>query len=279
MAITLVQPPEKHPQLTVCLLNYFHVEAAGQVIPSCGPKADALLALLALRRECRAARADVLFGLWPDCDETLAAQNLNSLNSNLKKSLGKYLDGQPPVIAEDGTYRLNIEAGIDIDIACFDALSDNAEHAMRAGTPAARVLIDQALAVYRGNLHTRETSDALMQFERLRTRFLGLLAWAAAWHAESAEWCEATRLAYRMLAEDECREDAHRILMRALAAQGQRTQALRQFQLCAELLRKAFDAQPEQASQLLYERLRSGQASAACECITPLDLPLARPGL
>jgi DNA-binding SARP family transcriptional activator len=252
--------PEKTARLTVCLLNFFHIEAAGKALPSCGPKADALLALLGLRREARATRAEILATLWPDCDEALASQSLNSLNSNLKKALGRLIEGQHPVIAEDGTYRLNIEAGILTDIALFDALADRAERAIRSGdSQAAHSAVEQALAVYRGNLHTRESSDALMQFERLRTRFLGLLAWSAAWHAERAEWCDATRCAYRMLAEDECREDAHRTLMLALAAQGQRSQALRQFQLCNDLLRKAFDAPPEPATLLLYDRLRSGQ--------------------
>jgi DNA-binding SARP family transcriptional activator len=251
--------PEKPAKLTVCLLNFLHIEAAGQVLPSCGPKADALLALLGLRREGRATRGAILATLWPDCDESLAAQSLNSLNCNLKKTLGPYIDGQHPIIAEDGTYRLNSEAGVTTDIAHFDALADRAERAQRSGDiPASRDACEQALAVYRGNLHTRESNDALMQFERLRTRHLSLLAWAAAWHADRTQWCDASQLAYRMLAEDECREDAHRILMRALSAQGQRTQALRQYQLCGELLRKAFDAPPEPATTLLFEQLRSG---------------------
>ncbi len=258
MAIELFRHPNEPAALTVCLLNYFHVETDGQPLPSCGPKADALLSLLGLRRECRATRAEIMQAVWPDADESLAAQNLNSLNSNLKKALGKHIGGAAPVIAEDGTYRLNAEAGIVTDIALFDRLADRAACAIRSGDAhAAKAACERAFAVYRGNLHSRETNDYLMQFERLRTRFLTLLAWSANWHAERAEWSEALRLAYRMLSEDECREDAHRIVMHGLSAQGQRSQALRQFKLCAELLRNEFDAPPEPATLSLYDRLRS----------------------
>lgn len=259
MAVEIYKNYSEKPALTICLLNYFHVEVDGQPLPSCGPKADALMSMLGLRREYRANRAEVMQALWPDADEMLAAQNLNSLNSNLKKALGRFIGNAAPVIAEDGTYRLNSDAGIAVDVTLFDGLSDRAQLAMRAGDQhAVRQACDRALDLYRGNLHSRETNDYLMQFERLRARYLGLLAWLANMHASRAEWDDAMRCAYRILAEDECREDAHRIVMQALAAHGQRTQALRQFKLCAGLMRHEFDAPPEPATQLLYDSLRSG---------------------
>jgi DNA-binding SARP family transcriptional activator len=188
----------------------------------------------------------------------LATQILNSLNSNIKKALAGYLNGAAPILCEDGTYRLNSEAGVVVDCARFDALAEHAHRVVRSGeVAAAEIACERALAAYAGNLHTRETNEYLLQFERLRARYLGLLALCAEWRAARGEWPEVMSLAYRILSEDECREDAHRYVMRGFAAQNQRCQALRQYQLCARLLRKEFDAAPELETQALYENLRN----------------------
>jgi DNA-binding SARP family transcriptional activator len=59
--------------------------------------------------------------LWPASDSTQATQSLNSLVYSLHKLIGDALSGAPPVLHEDGYYRLNMEAGVGVDVACFDA--------------------------------------------------------------------------------------------------------------------------------------------------------------
>jgi DNA-binding SARP family transcriptional activator len=57
-----------------------------------------------------------------------------------------------------------------------------------------------------------------------------------------------------LLKEDRCDEVAHRQLMRAYAAQGRRSDALRQYQFCARILAE------ELGAQLLPETIRLFQA-------------------
>jgi DNA-binding SARP family transcriptional activator len=54
------------------------------------------------------------------------------------------------------------------------------------------------------------------------------------------------------------REDVHRRLMVAYARVGQRAQALRQFDLCAEALRRRLRAEPSPETVALHERIRQG---------------------
>jgi DNA-binding SARP family transcriptional activator len=59
-----------------------------------------------------------------------------------------------------------------------------------------------------------------------------------------------------MLASDPCREDAHRLVMRCYVRLGERAQALRQYQLCKQILRAEYDVAPEDATTALYDRVR-----------------------
>ena len=55
---------------------------------------------------------------------------------------------------------------------------------------------------------------------------------------------------------DNCREDAHCLLMRCYSRQGQHHLALRQYQACVEALRAELEVDPAPATTQLYERIR-----------------------
>ena len=67
----------------------------------------------------------------------------------------------------------------------------------------------------------------------------------------------AIEFATHLLAMDPWREETHRHLMLALARSGQRSAALAQFVACRRTLREAFDAEPEDETTALYERIRA----------------------
>jgi DNA-binding SARP family transcriptional activator len=60
----------------------------------------------------------------------------------------------------------------------------------------------------------------------------------------------------RILVDDPCREDAHRLVMRCYVRQGVRSLALRQYRLCETILRKEFDTVPEPATTHLFDQVR-----------------------
>ena len=101
------------------------------------------------------------------------------------------------------------------------------------------------------------TYPSLLERERLRATCLGTLARLADAHFENANYEQALENALKLLAIDLCREDAHRMVMRAFVRLGARAQALRQYNVCRSILRYEFDAIPEPATEQLFTLIRT----------------------
>src|SRR5207247_8391610 len=117
--LAVLEPPADGAgwPILICLLGDFRVLKLGQplALRSRG-KAEALLCNLVLRRGQRMPRDTLLDALWPESEGALAGQSLNSLVYSLHRLLGDTLDGASPVLHEDGYYRLNVEAGVGVDV-------------------------------------------------------------------------------------------------------------------------------------------------------------------
>lgn len=244
--------------LMICLLGNFQLLQAGQpmMVPSHG-KAQAFLSMLALRYRQPMRREIILDCLWPDANSTLAGQSLNSLVYSLHKQLGQHIGGAPPVVHVSGYYRLNQEAGVEIDLACFEALISKAEQWRQRGDLAtAMATYTQAISLYHGDLVCDSDLQASIEREQLRACYLNVLAWLADYHYERHEYDTSLHYAHQLLINDSCREDAHRLVMRCYVRRNERAQALRQYHLCASILRAEFDTTPEPATLALFERIR-----------------------
>lgn len=244
--------------VVVCLLGGFRLIKQGQpVAVRRGSKAQALLANLALRPRQGIPRDELLNIVWPASDLGLAGQSLNTLVSSLTRSLGDALAGRPPVLRDQGSYRLNVESGVRIDTVEFDAAVDDGDRFSRAGNgTAAMALYNGAVALYGGDLIVGPDIEHVIQRERLRARFLSVRSRLADIHFSSGNFDAALDNALEVLAHDPCREDAHRLAMRCYVRMGQRSQALRQYRLCQRVLAAEFDAPPERQTDELFELLR-----------------------
>jgi DNA-binding SARP family transcriptional activator len=227
-----------------------------------GGKSESLLATLALRHSQRIPREVVLSEVWPEADPTLAGQALNSLVHSLHKLLGDALGGGPVVICTQGAYRLNSEAGIGVDIACFESLANAGDHQSRDGLTSAIGFYESAIELYQGDLRIAAADHyAVVERERLRAIYLTLLARAASHYYRQCDYETCQAFALRLLAQDPCREDACRLVMSCYVHRGERAQALRQYRLCSEILRAEFDVEPEPATTALFDRIRLDPSS------------------
>src|SRR6266545_3855644 len=140
--------------ILICLLGNFSLLQAGQSIAlHCGGKIETLLGGLGLQSGRRVPRAVLVNLLWPASDSAQATQSLNSLVYSLHKLIGDALGGAAPVLHEDGYYRLNVEAGVGVDIACFDAWANTGDQQVREGDLArAAISYRQSVDLYRGDL-------------------------------------------------------------------------------------------------------------------------------
>lgn len=250
-------PVVERPVL-ICLLGSFRVIKAGaEVHMRSGGKTATLLSSLALGDHYRVSRQFLLSTLWPDSEEARAAHALSSMIHALRASLGDALAGAPPVVYTAGAYGLNVDAGVGVDIACFDALASAAERQLRAGDTAAAVRLSlHAVDLYRGDVCAIDDMRAIIERERLRALHLSLLGRLADECFRQLDYAQALGYARRLLSHDPCREDAHRLVMRCHVRLGERAQALRQYRTCWQILVAEFDARPEPLTDALFERVR-----------------------
>ena len=245
-------------RVQVCLLGTFRLLKVGAPVPlKPGGKGEQLIGQLALGLRDGVARDALLGNLWPDIEGSLAGQSLNTLVHTLRRLLGDALDDHPPVVLNAGRYALNVAAGIRVDVADFDAAARIGDHRSRVGDLEGAVdAYRRATALYQGDLAFGSDVGALLERERLRSRFLGILAHLADAAFSSEDYQVAMDHGLEVLAHDPCREDAHRMVMRCLVRLGSRSQALRQYQTCRSILKLEFDAIPEPATDALYDQVR-----------------------
>lgn len=175
---------------------------------------------------------------------------LNSLNRAIEP-LRVSDEGFTYIDRDQSAYRLRPEADLWYDVAAF-------EQAARAGLAADdRTALERALALYRGDYLPEAPAHHWVLAERERLRELYLRAggrlgelWLAA-----GDLSAVLELAHRLLRADPCWEEAHRLLIRALAAQGHRAAALRAFDSCAARLRAELDVAPSPATLALQRDL------------------------
>jgi DNA-binding SARP family transcriptional activator len=244
--------------VSIRLLGPFQILKMGQPVSlRAGGKAEQLLSCLAMHPRVGVHRATLVEQIWPDTPVSLAAQCLNSLMHSLKAQLADALDGQPPVVHNQSHYALNLHGGVTVDVLEFDS-AVTAGHRLfsRGSTGEAIELYDRAVALYGGDLAAGSDISDLLERERLRVACLTTLARLADAHFRLANYEQALDSAVRLLSVDPCREDAHRMVMRAHVRLGSRAQALRQYNLCRLILLGEFDAIPEPATERLFNLIR-----------------------
>ncbi|HEX6737495.1 MAG TPA: BTAD domain-containing putative transcriptional regulator, partial [Vicinamibacteria bacterium] len=181
------------------------------------------------------------------------------------------------------TVEFNWAADHWLDVGEFTALLDACDahpHRRREACPHCARRLEQAAALYRGQFLAGFSIDDSAAFEEwalgrrewLLQRALGALAWLADYHEHRGTHERVGEYARRQLALDPWREGAHRQLMRALAASGQRGAALAQYERCRTTLAEELGCEPEAATTALYRQIKDGG-------VAPDPRPAPRPGV
>ena len=196
--------------------------------------------------------------LWGDLNDAAARGNLRKSLSLLRQSFDAW------IVADRDTIGLTPEH-VACDVRRFeqlaqDGLSQGVEEKMQAAIDLYRGDFLQGFAVR--NAPDYELWLAHTQ-ERLRGVAVRLLEELAHGHRRRRAHAEAVACLRQILAMEPWREETHRQLMEALAADGQRSAALRQYEFCVDCLASELGVEPSVETQALYEKIRSGASSAA----------------
>lgn len=248
--------PDPVPQVSVRLLGGFRAERAGGDGPAIRwqrRSARSLVKLLAAVPEHALHREQVLDILWPGAGMQPA---LNSLGKALHAARRAFEPELPRrqdsayLRQQDGMIALSTEH-VAVDADRFERL---AQDALRCGKADA---YEYALAAYGGEFLPEDRYADWCAGRRsfladLRVRLLEVLAEALrerGAHGDSAQRLRA------VLQYEPAREPAHRQLMRLYAEMGKPDEAIRQFHLCQEALRRELDLAPQSETVDLYREI------------------------
>jgi predicted ATPase/DNA-binding SARP family transcriptional activator len=226
-----------------------------------------------------APRAALVGLFWPEQPDQQALRNLTQALIRLREALGagdELLHATRQAVQWRAT-----AADVNIDVAEFARLAHSTQTAD----------LVRAAALYRGEflagfaLPGCEAFEEwlLLTREQLQLQALAVLHTLAEQHLAAGHTTHAAEAARRQLALDPWREDAHRQLMQALAASGDRAAALAAYARCRQVLAEELGAEPDAATSALYEQIAAGQfalgsgrvarAEVATPSIPPNNLP------
>lgn len=224
----------------------------------------AYLVLESNRAHHRETLADVL---WSEMGEQKARTNLRISLSRLRKSLASYLDEET---AEPGFIEITRRivqvhpnpAFCEVDVLRFDELI--AQWESDPSHPNAADLLAEAVKLYKNDLLTGLfISDSppfeewlTLQREQRHQQMMDALQSLTNLHMQSQRWDEAQKFAKQQLALEPWREEAHRQLIEILAGKGDRSGALQQYQICADVMHEEFGVEPSTETNLLLQTLR-----------------------
>ncbi len=248
-------------------------------------KVRALLAYLVVGRSQRHSRDALASLLWPDLSDVAARKNLAQALFNLRKVLGDPHAWTPHLLVDRQAVQLNPARPLWSDVGEFVALLEAVErHPHRAleRCPTCAWRLERAVTLYRGEFLAGLTVKRSSTFddwlaltrERLHQQAVQALEALVRHYALTGRLNVAQQYAERLVRLDPWREECYAQLMRLLAAQGQRSAALRVFKQCEQMLQEEFGADPSPATCTLAQRIRANDPTLQEPLPPPpLDLP------
>lgn len=244
-------------RLDLQLLGGIRARLDGTEIQFPTKKSEALLAYLALPPGQLHPREKLAALLWTESGEEQARQSLRQTLFTLRKALNM----TDEIVIASESDRIGLDpTKVEVDVSRFFEL-------LRAKRPEATA---EAVTLYRGELLeglsiSEENFESWLALERERIRELALSAYASLLEHYSGrgETDQAIQTALRLLAIDPLRESTHRMLMKLYQQQGRREAAIKQYQSCADILRRQLDVEPEEETRKLYEDLLAAGGPSA----------------
>jgi DNA-binding SARP family transcriptional activator len=243
------------------LLGAPFIEVDGAAVSLPRRKALAIAAFLALSDRVQ-SRATLATLLWPDLDETGARNALRATLPLLTK-----ITAVPWLETDRNTFALNSQ-WVWSDVQEFTAcLVQIRRHVHYNEAPCTKCIaaMESAIKLYRGDFLTGFSLSDSLEFDNwqstkrewLHQEYIQMLRRLAEYysvpHIESA-----LVYARRWLEVDPINEVAHRLLIRLYVLNGQRADALRQYQECVHLLDAELATRPEDETVALGNLIRDG---------------------
>lgn len=230
------------------LLGRFELTGPDGVVDLPGKKLAALLAYLACTAPQPQSREKLSALLWGSHFDAQARQNLRQALFRLRRVLGQ------DALHGDGEFVSLNEAAILCDVGRFEAL-------VREGS---RDALSAAADLYRGRFiddvsvgEEGWTEWLSGERERLQELALGAMVRLGEYELAAGRAEHALKAGQRAIALNNMREDAHRLIVQALADAGRKAEALKHYQDVVARLKLELNTEPDAATTSLVAELRS----------------------
>jgi DNA-binding SARP family transcriptional activator len=249
-------------QLTVRLLGPLYValdDVAVEDWPSA--RCRSLFGYLVTHRLPWPPREVLMEVFWPGSSPEASRNSLNVAIHGLRRTLRTIAD-LPVVIHDGGSYRINQELSLWLDVDEFDRRMESGRRFEEAGdVEQAKHAYELAAGLYRGDFMADDpyAEWTTLTRERLRLAHLDALSRLSNLYFEAGHYTACASLCQRLLERDPCREDAHRRLMRCYSRQGQPHLALMQYRMCERALADELGVEADPATMELHQQIRRHQ--------------------
>lgn len=250
------------PPLYITCFGHFEVrrsDPSSSTIDLCtNLKGQAILRYL-ITQPRRRETVDVLMAvLWPEEASESAEHKLRVAVSALRCSLNRDFMSEPGggyILCKDHGYQLNPSVTIRSDVDEFLAFYLAGQKTNDRKT--ANLYYEQACQLYSGPFLVEDlyAEWSYLQREELTKIYVAMCDKLAEYYLQSQSYEAAAKWASAILKVDRCDEGAHRQLIQSYAAQGRRSEALRQYQRYQHVLSKELGIQPAPETQKLLQML------------------------
>ncbi len=249
--------------LEIYCLGSFRVYQNNKLVKKwSGHKAKAIFKYLMTHRKHPTNREILIDLFWGEVDPVAARKNLHQAIYTLRQILQKGCPNFTYVLLEDGCYYLNPNLELWIDSEAFtEHFQIGQRYEREDRLPEAIVQYETAESLYQGEflMEDRYEDWPIIQREELKHAHLDILDRLSRYYFGQNQLAMCITFCQKILTGDNCREDAHRRLIRCYLSQGQHHLALRQYHICIEALKQELDVPPMPATIELYEEIQKSR--------------------
>ena len=257
--------------LRIFLLGTPRIELQDKPVHFPRRKAFALLAYLATTNRPH-SRDSLATMFWPQYDQSKARANLRRELSRVKTALDEEL-------FSSDREQVVLNPGLDcwIDSTTFQSRYTTARELLSNQTGDSRVEeistimaeVQECAGMYSGDFMAGFSLPDCPQFdewqfferESLQRLLNAALQNLILWKISLGEYEAAINYSRQVLSFDDLSEQAHRQLMQLYAWSGQRASAIRQYELCANLIKAEIGVELEEETVALFEAIKTNQLS------------------
>jgi DNA-binding SARP family transcriptional activator len=227
-----------------------------------GEKNTTILAYLLFHHHRSTHREILMEQFWGDFTPSSAKNSLNVAICSIRKNLSKTFPNQEVIVFDNHSYGINPELKVITDTENFiHHWKKGSTIEASQGLVPALVDYNQALSYYKEEFLSNLRFEGWCEHERdnLKEVYLFILNKLGGYFFNQKEYDNCINIGKKMLKEDVCLEEVHRVLMKSYYLIGQPDLAHLQFFKCKKALKEELESAPSELTIDLFNKIQNGR--------------------